>query len=312
VESHAAEATFQHEAFFYAGDEEFLEGTSSFLREAAEAGEPALAVLSAAKVDALRDALVDQSGVIRFADMAEVGSNPARIIPEWREFADEHRGRAIRGIGEPIWADRSPAELVECQRHESLLNLAFADRPGFHLLCPYDTGALSDDVLEEARRSHPRLRLNGDQRESDRCRSLEEVEAPFAQALPEPQADVATMVFQRGTLGALRRLVARKARAANLRVRATDDLVLAVSEIATNSVVHGGGGGLLRIWQEPDAVVCEVSDRGCIDSPLVGRERPASAQANGYGLWLANQVCDLVQVRSYGTGSAVRLHQRTA
>ena len=303
---------FKHEAFFYADEETFLEETSSFLREAAEAEEPALVVLSAAKVEALEAALVGQSGVIRFADMAEVGSNPARIIPAWRDFADEHRGRVIRGIGEPIWADRSPAELVECQRHESLLNLAFADWSGFHLLCPYDTGALSDEVLEEARRSHPRLRLNGDQRESDRCRSLEEVEAPFAQALPEPHAEVAAMVFQRGTLGALRRFVARKAQAANLRARATDDLVLAVSEIATNSVVHGGGGGLLRIWQEPDAVVCEVSDRGRIDLPLVGRERPPSAEASGYGLWLANQVCDLVQVRSYGTGSAVRVHQRTA
>ena len=304
-------ATFEHEAFFYADEDEFLEGTSSFLREAAEAQEPALAVLSAAKVDALRSALVGHSGVIRFANMAEVGSNPARIIPAWRDFADEHRGHAIRGIGEPIWAERSPAELVECQRHESLLNLVFADRSGFHLLCPYDTGALSDEVLEEAGRSHPRLRLDGDRRQSDRCRSLEEVAAPFAQPLPEPQEDVDSMVFQRGTLSTLRHLVARKARAANLRARATEDLVLAISEIATNSVVHGGGGGLMRIWQEPDAVVCEVSDRGCIDAPLVGRECPPSGQENGYGLWLANQVCDLVQVRSYGTGSAVRVHQRT-
>ena len=118
---------FQHEAFFYADEETFLKETSSFLREAAEAEEPALVVLSAAKVEALEAALVGHSGVIRFADMAEVGSNPARIIPAWGDFADEHRGRVIRGIGEPIWADRSPAELVECQRHESLLNLAFAD-----------------------------------------------------------------------------------------------------------------------------------------------------------------------------------------
>ena len=65
--------------------------------------------------------------------MAEIGANPACIIPAWRDFVDEcaEAGRAIRGIGEPIWADRSPAELVECQRHESLLNLAFADTRSF-------------------------------------------------------------------------------------------------------------------------------------------------------------------------------------
>ena len=45
-------------------------------------------------------------------------------------------------------------------------------------------------------------------------------------------------------------------------------------------------------------------------SPLVGRERPVSAQVGGYGLWLANEVCDLVQIRCYATGSAVRLHKR--
>ena len=32
----------------------------------------------------------------------------------------------MRGIGEPIWADRRPDELDECQLHESLINLAFA------------------------------------------------------------------------------------------------------------------------------------------------------------------------------------------
>jgi anti-sigma regulatory factor (Ser/Thr protein kinase) len=301
---------FQHEAFFYANDQEFLEGTAAFLREGAEAGEPALAVLAAPKIEALQSELGSQSDFVHFADMAEVGSNPARIIPAWREFADQHWGRAIRGIGEPIWAEREPAELVECQRHESLLNLAFADRSEFQLLCPYDTGALCDEVLEEAERSHPLVRLDGAYRTSDCCRSLDEVAAPFAKPLPDPPEDFAWQVFQRATLGALRAFVTHYARATTLNAPATEDLVLAVSEIAANAVVHGGGGGILRIWREDGAVVCDVTSRGRIDSPLVGRERPVSAQVGGYGLWLANEVCDLVQIRCYATGSAVRLHKR--
>ena len=87
--------------------------------------------------------------------------------------------------------------------------------------------------------------------------------------------------------------------------------MLAVNEVATNSVRHGGGRGMLRIWQEPDALICEVRDGGRIDDPLAGRRRPGGAQIGGYGLWLANQVCDLVQVRSYADGSAVRVHMRT-
>jgi hypothetical protein len=42
-------------------------------------------------------------------------------------------------------------------------------------------------------------------------------------------------------------------------------LVLAVDEVATNSLRHGGGRGTLRIWRDADAVVCEVRDAaaGC-------------------------------------------------
>jgi anti-sigma regulatory factor (Ser/Thr protein kinase) len=84
---------------------------------------------------------------------------------------------------------------------------------------------------------------------------------------------------------------------------------MATNEIASNSVRHGGGGGILRIWKDDGSVICEVGDRGRITSPLVGRKRPDLAQESGYGIWLANQLCDLVQVRCFDKGSAVRLHK---
>ena len=84
--------------------------------------------------------------------------------------------------------------------------------------------------------------------------------------------------------------------------------MLAVGELAANSVRHGGGRGILRIWRTEAALVCEVRDRGHIDDPLVGRRRPPLAQLGGRGLWIANSVCDLVQVRSNAQGTAVRVH----
>jgi anti-sigma regulatory factor (Ser/Thr protein kinase) len=90
------------------------------------------------------------------------------------------------------------------------------------------------------------------------------------------------------------------------------DLLVAVNEIATNSVRHGGGSGLLLLWHEPGELVCEVSDGGRIQAPLAGRQRPDGLQLGGYGLWLANQLCDLVQVRAYPTGGVVRLRMRVA
>ena len=78
--------------------------------------------------------------------------------------------------------------------------------------------------------------------------------------------------------------------------------------MATNSVLHGGGRGTLRVWREAEMLVLEVRDAGQIPEPLVGRRRPEPGQIWGQGLWLANQICELVQVRSSAAGTVVRLH----
>ena len=108
-------------------------------------------------------------------------------------------------------------------------------------------------------------------------------------------------------MGGLRRLVARHALDAGLTSARTSDLVLAVTEVAGNSLKHGGGEGVLRIWQDPLTLFCEVRDRGYIRQPLVDREKPL-LDTSGRGLWLVNQLCDLVQVRTNESGTVVRLH----
>ena len=304
--------TFRHEAFMYAGRDAFVAGMSGFLRDGVAAGDPALVVVSAAKIDALRESLgADADGVL-FADMADVGANPARIIPAWRDFVSEHGGdgRALRGIGEPIHAQRSAAELIECHRHEALLNLAFADTPAFWLVCPYDTDALAPDVVAAARRTHPSVVDEGVACESALFDGLEAVAEPLADPLPDTPAAAVEYDVRLDALGAVRRFVGRFAERAGLGGDRTADLLLAVHEVATNSVRHGGGRGRLLLWQEPGMVLCEVRDEGRITAPLAGRERPRLGQVGGYGLWLANQVCDLVQVRAYAAGGVVRLHMR--
>jgi hypothetical protein len=62
------------------------------------------------------------------------------------------------------------------------------------------------------------------------------------------------------------------------------------------------------MWTANGSVICEMADQGSIADPLVGRRHPRWNTAEGFGLWLANQVCDLVQVRTFATGSVVRLH----
>jgi anti-sigma regulatory factor (Ser/Thr protein kinase) len=303
---------FRHEALLYSGPDDFIEGTLPFLSAGASAGDAMLVVVDAVKIDRLRDALGSDAQAVTFADMGEVGSNPARIIPAWRAFVDAHPGRGLRGIGEPIWAQRSADELVECQRHEALLNLAFADADGFTLLCPYDVETLDPAVIDKAHHSHPVLVRDGAQHSSARYVAAEAITAPFAEPLPDPPADAHAVAFDRDALGAVRDLVAARATAAGLSQPQAGDLVLAVNELATNSVLHGGGQGVLRIWPEADALLCEVTDGGAITEPLAGRRRPSDRDVGGQGLWLCNQVCDLVQIRAFPGGGVVRVHMRRA
>jgi len=300
---------FHHEALLYADRREYLDGTVAFLEEGLRKGEPMLVAISADKIAAIRAALGPAADRIRFEDMAELGANPARIIPAWREFvAARAPGQPIRGIGEPIWAGRTEAELVECQRHEALLNLAFAGTPDFRLLCPYDVGALDDAVIEEARRSHPCVVHEGAEHSSEAFLGLAAIETPFDVPLPDPPAHALTCVFERSVLAALRGQVAAFAAGAGLEHEQATDLALAANEIATNSVRYAGGRGTLRLWRGDLGVVCEVSDGGRIDAPLAGRIRPEPGHIGGWGLWLANQLCDLVQVRTFPGGSVVRIH----
>jgi anti-sigma regulatory factor (Ser/Thr protein kinase) len=298
---------FRHEALLYAGEDELVAATSSFVRAGLAAGEPTLVVVGRRKIDRLREALGGDADAVYFADMGQVGRNPARIIPAWRDFVVRHAapGTRLRGVGEPIVAGRGPDELVECQRHESLLNLAFADAESFWLVCPYDVESLEPAVIDEARRSHPYVVHGAGRSESA---EYEAVAATFDAPLPEP-ADVAAEVhFEAGPLEALRRVVVDQAARAGLARSRIVDLLVAVDEIARNSLRHGGGRGILRIWHQGRRVVCEIRDRTRIDDPLADRELPSPESTTGRGLWIANQLCDLVQIRSFPTGTVVRLH----
>jgi len=306
-------AEYRHEALFYSGRAAFVEATIPFLTEAITEQEPTLVVVSAAKIADLRQALGAEADRVVFADMAEVGTNPARIIPAWESFLRTHGapGRRLRGIGEPIWPERPPAELVECERHEALLNAAFGD-PAFWLLCPYDTASLSDEVLHEAQRTHPFVTQGGRSRPSAHYPGVDALVDHFDEPLSEPADGAHMLEFTRPTLPALRRAVSEWAGEAGLIGGRADELVIAANEIATNSLRYGGGRGTLLVWRHHESVLCEVRDGGRITDLMVDRVRPDHLSGGGRGLWLANQLCDLVQIRSGRAGTVVRLHMGLA
>jgi anti-sigma regulatory factor (Ser/Thr protein kinase) len=300
---------FCHEALFHDGDAEFMAGAVPFIENGLAGDDAVLVLVSAAKIVLLREALGAAAERIYLADMGKVGRNPTRIISAWIGLMADHAaiGRRIRAIGEPVWPGRSQAELDECLHHESLLNLAFAGWPALWLLCPYDTGALATTVVDGARCTHPTVQRRGSRRRSLAYRGLDGARDTLDGALPEPpQATVQVRVDQH-RLADVRRLVADRAVAAGFGRLRVQDAVLAVSELATNTVRHGGGTGELRVWRDGAALALEVSDTGHIREPLVGRLPPAPGQLGGRGLWLVNELCDLVQLRSSESGTVVRV-----
>jgi anti-sigma regulatory factor (Ser/Thr protein kinase) len=201
--------------------------------------------------------------------------------------------------------ERSPEALDECRRHEALVNIAFNGGRDFWLLCPYDTEALPEWVVEGARTTHPVIAEGGAEHPSH-C--YEHAAGVLAGELPPPPADAAELAFSSGNGREVRAFAEQAARSLRLAPEGVENVVFAAGELTANSVIHGGGGGRITAWAEADSVVLEVRDAGIVDNPLVGRLRPHVDESRGRGLWLVNQLCDLVQIRSGPRGTAVRVH----
>jgi anti-sigma regulatory factor (Ser/Thr protein kinase) len=304
---------FAHEALLYRGDTGFLAGVLPFVRGGLEQDEAVVVVEPQARIDLIRDALAGDASAVQFLDMTEVGVNPARIIPLWSAAVDEHvrSGRGLRGVGEPAFAGRRAQEFAECQVHEALLDHAFDPGPAWRLLCPYDESRLPGPVRDGALRTHRTWTDARGTRVSEVFTEVSDDLDPAALAachpLPPP-----TDVVLRGDFGprdvpAVRRTVRQYARSCGLSPEQVESLELAASELASNSICHGGGRGTVAMWRDSDAAVVEFTDRGRVADPLTGRRAPLPGQDGGMGLYLVNQVCDLVQVRTGDTGTVVRV-----
>ncbi|MEU3453142.1 ATP-binding protein [Micromonospora sp. NPDC006766] len=135
-----------------------------------------------------------------------------------------------------------------------------------------------------------------------------ETPAPRTVAPIEPFPLIAE-AFNRAQVTELRHSVTSCARAAGLHGQRLDDFVLAVNELITNAVRHGGGRGWLRLWRQAGELVCEVADHGHGISArrLSDRSRPTPDTAGGWGLWLARELSNSMVVDTGETGTTVRI-----
>jgi serine/threonine-protein kinase RsbW len=118
--------------------------------------------------------------------------------------------------------------------------------------------------------------------------------------------------FDRAGLAGARQQLRLSGAASGLADRALFNFVLAVNEIMTNAVRHGGGHGRLSLWRDGDDLLCQVTDSGTglprqrLPDPL---RQPVFGGLNGHGLWLADHVSDGMEVeadRLWGTRVRLR------
>jgi anti-sigma regulatory factor (Ser/Thr protein kinase) len=300
-------AGFSHCALIYQDMADGLAAALAFVQGGQERGEPVCLAVCRPTEQLLRGALGNGHPDVEFVAMGELGRNPGRIMSAASDFAARHRGQPVRWLSEPVWPGRSAAEITEAIRHEALVNLAFGGSP-VALLCMYDVMRLNPALATCAEQTHPVLSVGGSTQVSAGYLGPGVLPRESDRPLPAEPSD-ASQLFYQADLRPVRQAVAAHAAKAGLAKGRAADLMIAVSEIAANTLQHTMDGGSLRIWHTADEIICQLRDRGTISDPLAGRRRPGQA-SDGYGLWVVNQICDLVELRAAPGDTLVRLHMR--
>jgi anti-sigma regulatory factor (Ser/Thr protein kinase) len=301
----------EHAVALYRGSAGYLRSVRAFALGGVDGDAAPVFVASASRnIALLRRVLDGRRAPVAFHDVRELARNPARIIPAALAFAEKYSGRSVWCIWEPTWPERSAAELCEVARHEAAVNVAL-EQTAVRVLCPYDVAGLPSAFISQIRCTHPFVLEDGRQQASPEYLGQGLIPPACQRPLAAPPASAERLTYE-SDLRPVRTLVAATAARAGLSAMRSSDLVLAVGELAANTLRHAGSPGVLHAWLTPGEVLCQVHDDGIIADRMAGfRRKPADA-FGGHGLWLVNQVCDLVELRSHepGKGTTVRIHMR--
>jgi transcriptional regulator with XRE-family HTH domain len=158
-----ARVLLEHHALLYADDDAFAKSADVYLRTGVELGESMLVVTSRHNCDVLRERLGQDAAHVTFEDSTRwLSSPPAALVGYTRFVINALQAGApwVRVLSEPVWADKTEAEVRSWARFESLVNLMFVQLP-MTIMCPYDTARLDPEIVSFAHATHPHASRDG-------------------------------------------------------------------------------------------------------------------------------------------------------
>jgi anti-sigma regulatory factor (Ser/Thr protein kinase) len=310
-----ADGRYTHDALLYDSPGTLVDLAVPWLMEGLAAGEAAVVATGPATAEILRDA-IDGDPRVHVLERGDVyRARTPTAITTFRRLAEQRAAEGahrVRVLGE---VDFGPTERdwLEWQRYESVINAALSGWPLWGL-CVFDTSRLPDPIVESALRTHSTLVADGGRipnpKFTDPAEYLRSLPVP-----PEPLEGTPPRLSaaDASDFAGLRHAVAAELATVTAPRDAVEDYLLAVDEMTSNALRHGGPPVSLRLWIAPDRIVCTIRDHGPgFDDPFAGYG-PAHGEdlsRGGMGLWLARQLCDHVDISSGVDGVQVRLTLR--
>lgn len=302
---------FLHEAAVYDSDDDLVDVVAPCLEASAAADDPSVVVLNEHEVDVVRDVL-GRVGNVHFLPGLTASDRPAAVIGRLTATFDR---LVARGAERVCFVNSVPHPGVGAawdgwRRYEAAANVLFRDLP-VRAICLYDRRATPADVLLDVERTHPRLATHagdghaGADIRGDHPGYLDPAAFLLSLAPEHDPLEAASPVVEviEPTTAAARRVVREAAAGAGLLRAQVDELIIAVSEVVTNAMLHGLPPVTMKVWSSSDRVVLTVHDHGRGPSdPYVGLVPPSRAGTGqgGYGLWIVDQLVPVSYVRHDG------------
>lgn len=300
----AERTALRHNALVYESEDEYLARAVPFLQEGLAAGEGAIVAHTGPGMAMMREALGPDATHVTFVDVSSAYTRPARTLAAYHSVysAQLQQTPRLRAVAD-VQFGPDPREWDQWTAYEAVFNRSFGHLPAW-VLCSYNVNGTPDPIIEGVWQTHPEVVERGCWSASV---SYEEPDQLLRRIAPRP-ADLPGLRSIAGGDDAeqVRERLAPELLAAGLGEAKSLEMLLAVTEIATNAVVHGRGIEEVRVGRAHGRFVCEIVDRGPgFDDPTAGYLVPRDGI--GSGLWVARQLTWRIELFQSSRGFAARI-----